>query len=165
VLGGLRSRGDEAQIDEDLGGLVKRHPDLAGIMVVSVLSLIGLPPLVGFLGKIYLIGPAYSAGFPGSIALIIIMVLNSAISAAYYLRIANACFFGKPAQGVTLAPGSARRVGAGVAALLAIAMGFGIGSSRLIEGANDYTTITPREDAAVGSPDTEKPDDDLALRE
>lgn len=141
VLGCLQRRGEEAQTYDDLSGLVKRHPDLAAIMAVSVLSLIGLPPLVGFLGKIYLIGPAYHGGFYW---LVIVMVLNSAISVAYYLRIANACFFGKPADGVTLSPGVSRRIGAGVAALLAIAMGFGIGSSKLIEGANDYTTI--RED-------------------
>jgi len=137
VLGCLHKRGDEAQTFNDISGLIKRHPDLAGIMVVSVLSLIGLPPLVGFLGKIYLIGPAYHAGY---VWLVIITVLNSAISAAYYLRIANACVFGEPTEeGVTLAPSAARRVGAGVAALLAIAMGIGIGGKGLIAGAHDAT--------------------------
>ncbi len=139
VLGCLQKRGEEAQTFDDISGLVKRHPDLAGIMVVSVLSLIGLPPLVGFLGKIYLIGPAYHAGY---IWLVIITVLNSAISAAYYLRIANACIFGKPSeQGITLVPGTARRLGAGVAALLAIAMGVGIGGKSLVTGANQAATL------------------------
>ncbi len=146
VLGCLRRRGEEVETYEDLGGLVKRHPDLAAIMLISVLSLIGLPPVVGFLGKIYLIGPAYHAGFRW---IVIITVINSAISAVYYLRIVNACFFGKPADDVTLVPAVSRRIGAGVAALLAIAMGVGIGGAALIDGANHMTRIIFKSDTQV----------------
>jgi NADH-quinone oxidoreductase subunit N len=162
VLGCLQKRGDEAQTFDDISGLIKRHPDLAGIMVVSVLSLIGLPPLVGFLGKIYLIGPAYHAGY---VWLVVITVLNSAISAAYYLRIANACVFGAPTEeGVTLAPFAARRVGAGVAALLAIAMGFGIGGKSLVAGANDATVRGPAKQNVETGTET-RPADHVAQRD
>lgn len=169
VLGCLRKRGDEAQTYDDIAGLVKRHPDLAGIMVVSVLSLIGLPPLVGFLGKVYLIGPAYHAGY---VWLVVITVLNSAISAAYYLRIANACILGKAddAEPITLAPSVARRLGAGVAALLAVAMGLGIGGASLVGGANDAATYQPRPggpnaDAAPPDEPAPAPQPGVAIRD
>ena len=70
---------------------------LAAIMLLAVLSLIGLPPMVGFLGKIYLFGTAINHGFIG---LVVIAVLNSAIEAVYYLRIAAACFFGEARGGL-----------------------------------------------------------------
>ncbi|MDX1682169.1 MAG: hypothetical protein R3336_03520, partial [Phycisphaeraceae bacterium] len=84
------------------------------------LSLIGLPPMVGFLGKVYLFGSAIEAGWTG---LVIVAVINSAISAVYYLRIVGAAFFGEPAVAVTTSPSISRRIGAGVAAAAAIALG------------------------------------------
>ena len=57
VLGCLENReGVEADRFEDISGLARRSPILAAIMLVSVLSLLGLPPMVGFVGKIYLFG-------------------------------------------------------------------------------------------------------------
>src|SRR5690606_25889712 len=88
VLGCLRVRGEEAQTYEDLKGLVRAHPAVAGVMVVAMLSRLGLPPRVGFLGKICLCGSAYTQGY---VWLVVAAVINSAISAGYYLPIASAC--------------------------------------------------------------------------
>ena len=51
VLGCITRDGDEAQTFDDIAGLRRRHPTLGVVMLVSVLSLIGLPPLVGFWGR------------------------------------------------------------------------------------------------------------------
>lgn len=69
---------------EDYAGLAKRHPALAAAMTVFMLSLIGLPPTLGLVGKIYLFRAVIDGGFYG---LAIIGVLTSLISAYYYLRV------------------------------------------------------------------------------
>jgi NADH-quinone oxidoreductase subunit N len=68
----------------DYAGLARKHPILAAAMTVFMLSLIGLPPTVGLIGKIYLFRAVISGGFYG---LAIIGVLTSLISAYYYLRV------------------------------------------------------------------------------
>jgi NADH-quinone oxidoreductase subunit N len=120
VLAALRARGEEARTYEDIAGLGRRHPGLAAIMLVSMISLIGLPPFAGFVGKIYLFAPAVEAGYLG---LVVVGVLNSAISAVYYLRIAGTCYFSEPADHVEPAGEPGVRPGAAVAALLAVILG------------------------------------------
>ena len=68
----------------DYAGLAKKHPALAAAMTVFMLSLIGLPPTLGLVGKIYLFRAVIDGGFYG---LAIIGVLTSLISAYYYLRV------------------------------------------------------------------------------
>ncbi len=82
VLAGLERSGREIETLDDLAGLRQRHPLMAGVMVVSALSLIGFPPLLGFWGKLYLFIAGIEAGH---ILLVVIAGLNSAISAWYYL--------------------------------------------------------------------------------
>jgi NADH-quinone oxidoreductase subunit N len=137
VLGCLRADDREAQTYKHISGLHKNHPFLAALMLISVLSLVGLPPLVGFLGKIYLIGSAYSTGFT---LLVVILVLNSAISAAYYLRIASACYFGEPDESVHSTGQLPRYAGALVAATLAIVLG--ILGNGLVNASRNATTST-----------------------
>ena len=78
-----------AETFEDLAGQGRRHPLLGLAMAVSCFSLIGLPLTIGFFGKFYLIKPALDGGY---IWLVIITVVNAAISAAYYLRIVATMF-------------------------------------------------------------------------
>ena len=68
----------------DYAGLAKRHPALAAAMTVFMLSLIGLPPTIGLIGKFYLFRAVIDGGFYG---LAVIGVLTSLISAFYYLRV------------------------------------------------------------------------------
>ncbi len=68
----------------DYAGLARKHPALAAAMAIFMLSLIGLPPTVGLIGKIYLFRAVVEAGFYG---LAIIGVLTSLVSAYYYLRV------------------------------------------------------------------------------
>jgi NADH-quinone oxidoreductase subunit N len=76
--------GEEAVEVGDYAGLARRHPLLAGTLALFLLSLIGIPPLAGFVAKFYLFGSAVRAGF---IWLTVIAVLNSAVAAYYYLRV------------------------------------------------------------------------------
>jgi NADH-quinone oxidoreductase subunit N len=68
----------------DYAGLAKKHPALAAAMTVFMLSLIGLPPTVGLIGKFYLFRAVIDGGFYG---LAVIGVLTSLVSAFYYLRV------------------------------------------------------------------------------
>ena len=76
--------GEEAVDVGGYAGLARRHPLLAATLSLFLLSLIGIPPLAGFVGKFYLFGAAVRAGY---VWLTVVAVLNSAIAAYYYLRV------------------------------------------------------------------------------
>ncbi|HEX4994374.1 MAG TPA: NADH-quinone oxidoreductase subunit N, partial [Methylomirabilota bacterium] len=80
----LERNGREAVQVADYGGLARRHPVLAVALSVFLLSLIGIPPTAGFVGKFYLFGAAVKSGY---VWLAVIGVLNSAVAAYYYLRV------------------------------------------------------------------------------
>jgi NADH-quinone oxidoreductase subunit N len=81
--------GTSAETFEDIAGTGRRHVGLGLCMAVACFSLIGLPLTVGFFGKLMLIKPALAAGFNW---LVVLTMLNAAISAAYYLRIVGTMF-------------------------------------------------------------------------
>ena len=86
----------------DYAGLVRRAPALAGVMVVFFMSLAGIPPTAGFVGKLFVFGSAVQAGY---YYLAIIGVLNSVISVVYYFNIVRQMFFlAPPVQGRLLLP-------------------------------------------------------------
>ncbi len=69
---------------EDYSGLGQKQPALAAAMTVAMLSFIGIPPTLGFVGKFYLLRTVIEGGFPG---LALIGLLTSLVSAYYYLRV------------------------------------------------------------------------------
>ncbi len=83
VLIFLSKEGHEVETFEDLRGLGTKHVWLGAIMTISMLSLLGIPPLAGFFGKFSIFRAAMSEGY---VVLTVIGVLTSAISVAYYLR-------------------------------------------------------------------------------
>ena len=68
----------------DFAGLGRKRPLLAAAMTVFMLSLTGMPPTLGLVGKFYLFRTAIEGGFIG---LAVIGVLTSLVSAYYYLRV------------------------------------------------------------------------------
>ncbi|MBI2981798.1 MAG: NADH-quinone oxidoreductase subunit N, partial [Deltaproteobacteria bacterium] len=74
----------------DYSGLAERHPLPAALMALFMISLVGIPPTIGFTGKFYLFSGAVEAGLVG---LVIVGVLNSAVSAYYYLAPVMKMFF------------------------------------------------------------------------
>jgi len=85
--------GDELK---DLTGLYQRRPVAAFAMLLFMLSLGGIPPTAGFMGKFWLFGAAIEAGF---VWLAVIGVLNSAISLYYYIRVVVFMYLKKDATG------------------------------------------------------------------
>ncbi len=85
--------GDEPEDVADLKGLCKTHPLLGWSMVLCAISLLGMPPLLGFWGKL----PLFTAGIgAGEIVLVVILGINSAIAAFYYLRLAGSALLEEP---------------------------------------------------------------------
>ncbi len=82
------------QID-DFSGVGKRSPWMALALTLCMVSLIGMPPAAGFMAKFYIFGAAVQQGL---LWLVIIAVLNSVISAYYYLRVVKVMWFGEPAS-------------------------------------------------------------------
>jgi NADH-quinone oxidoreductase subunit N len=124
VLAMMTNNHEEIETLDDLKGLSRRFPFAAFGMAVCAFSLMGFPPTAGFLGKVYIFSSAFSleegTRFAGPIfALAIIGVINSAVGAAYYLRIAGTCYLSEPTEPVE-SPGRAG-VGWGLA-LCSLAM-------------------------------------------
>jgi NADH-quinone oxidoreductase subunit N len=82
VLVALGRRGEPSDQLEDLAGAGGRHPVLAACLTVFLLSLAGVPPTAGFMGKFYLFSAVVDAGHAG---LAVIAVLNSVVSFYYYV--------------------------------------------------------------------------------
>jgi len=74
----------------DLAGLGRTRPMIAAAMAICMLSLTGIPPLGGFIGKLSLFAAALDAGFP---ILVLVAIANSLISAAYYLGVIRTMYF------------------------------------------------------------------------
>ena len=94
----LETKGYAAEQVSDFNGLAKRNMTAAVVMLVFLLSLAGIPPTAGFIGKYYLFTAAMKAGYAW---LAILAVLMSAVSLFYYFRIAAAMFFSE-AEGAPL---------------------------------------------------------------
>jgi NADH-quinone oxidoreductase subunit N len=82
--------GDRRTDFEDYRGIGFRSPALSLTLSLFLLSLIGIPLTAGFMGKVLVFGEALKQGF---YALVVIGVLNSAVSVYYYLRLVVVMFF------------------------------------------------------------------------
>ena len=88
----LQGQGEGERI-EDFKGLGRKRPVLAFAMMVFLLSLAGIPPLVGFFGKFYLFKLAIEQGY---VTLTVLALLTSAVSAYYYLGVVSQMYFREP---------------------------------------------------------------------
>jgi len=89
----LSRSGFEADTLDDFKGLNQRSPWFAAVMMVLLLSLAGVPPMVGFFAKLSVLEAALAAGH---LWLVIVAVLMSLIGAFYYLRIVKLMYFDAP---------------------------------------------------------------------
>ncbi|MEO0314744.1 MAG: dehydrogenase chain [Pseudomonadota bacterium] len=89
----LSRSGFEAESLDDFKGLNQRSPWFAAVMMVLLLSLAGVPPMVGFLAKLSVLEAALAAGH---MWLVIVAVLLSLVGAYYYLRIVKLMYFDEP---------------------------------------------------------------------
>ena len=149
VLSLLETEGRSHRL-EDLHGLARRDPLVAGSMFLFMLSLAGVPPLSGFLSKFLMINGIVniSAGTGASDATSVIdwltsvepvfwlafaIVINSALSMFYYLRIGLVMFFEEPEDSRTLKYAFSLRLAIVVCAILTVIVGIGPLSDSLLE--------------------------------
>jgi NADH-quinone oxidoreductase subunit N len=121
---------DERSNDEvnDYAGLWGRHPGLAFLMTVFLLSLGGFPPLVGFIAKWYVFSAAVEAGYYW---LAIIGVLTSVVSVFFYLRIVVMMYM-TPAEGADLVLPVPRIAGAALVVSAIVVFYLGLLPARLL---------------------------------
>jgi NADH-quinone oxidoreductase subunit N len=90
IVGLIARSGDRRTEVEDYNGIGFLTPVLAFSLSLFLLSLLGMPPTAGFMGKIRAFTPAVKTGYTW---LVVIAVLNTALSAYYYLRLIIVMFF------------------------------------------------------------------------
>ena len=95
----LRTETVKGDLIEDFAGLSQVKPIAAAAMVIFLLSLTGIPPTAGFVGKFYLFSAAINAGY---VWLALIAVINTAISLFYYMRVAMVMYMQEAPTALTL---------------------------------------------------------------
>jgi NADH-quinone oxidoreductase subunit N len=93
VVAYVGARDRERLLIDDWAGLAGKHPAAALAMTICLLSLGGMPPTGGFFGKFYLFKSAMEVWDGQLLWLVVIGVVNSALSIYYYLRIVTAMYF------------------------------------------------------------------------
>jgi len=127
VVGSLerRTRGDDEPADawdlDRFSGLARRRPALAFAMAVFLLSLAGIPPTAGFVGKLYIFKAAVGAELYG---LAVLGILTSVMGAYYYLRVVVYMYM-RPPDGET-EPLSSPATSVALAAAVAVVVVLGI---------------------------------------
>ncbi|MDO8803841.1 MAG: NADH-quinone oxidoreductase subunit N [Elusimicrobiota bacterium] len=92
----LLEKDEKGPLIEDLAGLAKSRPWLAGAMSAFMFSLAGVPPLAGFFAKFYAFAGAVNSGYT---SLVIIAILMSAVSIYYYLKVTVVMYMKPAANG------------------------------------------------------------------
>jgi len=93
VVSYVGSKGRERLLVDDWAGLASQHPGAALAMTICLLSFGGMPPTGGFFAKFYLFKSAMDVWNGQLLWVVILGVINSAISIYYYLRIVTAMYF------------------------------------------------------------------------
>ncbi|MEE9330646.1 MAG: NADH-quinone oxidoreductase subunit NuoN, partial [Methylophilaceae bacterium] len=86
----LSRKGHEAENLDDLKGLNKRSPWMAFLMLITMFSMAGVPPTIGFYAKFAVLQAALQAGF---IWVVVFAVLMAVVGAFYYLRVIKLMYF------------------------------------------------------------------------
>lgn len=141
----LSGRDSQIETVDELAGLGRTQPLVAGLLAVFMFSFAGLPPLAGFWGKFELFSAAIRVALsdPGAtklttwfLVLAVVGMLNAAISAAYYLRIISVMYFRDADRPVPAEGGLGPKAAALVCAALVLWIGFRPGAlSRAAGGA------------------------------
>lgn len=90
VLTLVTDKNDHGDDLERFAGLGRSRPYLAAVMAIFMLSLAGIPPLAGFIGKILVFQAAISAGY---LELAVIGIVTSIVAVVYYFRVVSAMYF------------------------------------------------------------------------
>ncbi|MGD0199453.1 MAG: NADH-quinone oxidoreductase subunit N [Bryobacteraceae bacterium] len=120
VLVSLR-RGDIIGDDiEDLSGLMRKSPWHAVLMLIFLMSLAGIPPTAGFLGKYYIF---LSLIETGHYVLAVVAVLYVAVAIYYYFRVVRSMFVSEAVDAVPAASSFGLRVALGITGVMTVLVG------------------------------------------
>lgn len=97
----MRIRNGMVEQISDLRGLSKSNKSLAILLTMFMLSVAGIPPLIGFFGKWFAFAPAIEAGLTW---LVVLALIASVIGAFYYLRVIKTIWFDEPENEFVTAP-------------------------------------------------------------
>ncbi len=168
----------EATGTHEWAGMAQRHPGVALAMTICLLSLMGMPPMAGFIGKLGIFRVALESGNSELRYLVIAALLNSVVGAYYYLRLIVAMYFRAPPETeVVVLPSRGARAVLALAAGLSVVLGIGAdtamrrcevaaagfaypaGSSTKAERVAALRTRWAAEDAASDTPDDAETDE------
>jgi len=93
--------GNEFDTLDDFKGMNQKNPWMAFMMLLTMFSMAGVPPLLGFYAKIIVIEEVVKAGF---VWLAVVAVITAVISAFYYLRVVKVMYFDSPIEGTPSVP-------------------------------------------------------------
>jgi NADH-quinone oxidoreductase subunit N len=120
VLVSLRRRNIIGEGLDDIAGLMHKSPGHAVLMLIFLLSLAGIPPTAGFLGKYYIF---LSLIQTGHYALAVIATLYVAVAIFYYFKIVRSMFTSEETEKAPLASSLGLRLALGVAGFFTLAIG------------------------------------------
>lgn len=116
----LSRDGFEADMLDDFKGLNRRSPWYAFMMLITMFSMAGLPPTVGFYAKLAVLQAVFSAGF---IWVAVLAVLMSLVGAFYYLRVVKLMYFDEPNDVTPILPNPDMRLVLSVNGLSMLVLG------------------------------------------
>jgi NADH-quinone oxidoreductase subunit N len=102
VVIALSRKGFEAENLDDLKGLNQRNPWFAGMMLLLMFSMAGVPPTVGFFAKLFVLDAVVSVDLTW---LALVGVFFSIIGAFYYIRVVKLIYFDQPTDETPLSIG------------------------------------------------------------
>jgi len=144
-----RARGDVAEVEdvEEIRGLCRTRPVLGWSLVLCMLSLLGFPPILGFFGKVPLFTSAIGSG---RIVLVIILAINSAIAAFYYLRVVAAAMLEPPTGEPARDAGVPARIAGAVVSAAGVVVLSVLGNTLMAasEKAAEHRAVAGRPEAA-----------------
>ena len=116
----LSRRGFEADELDDLKGLNERSPWFAGIMLIAMFSMAGVPPFLGFYAKLAVLGAVIDAGLTW---LAVTGVVFSVVGAFYYLRVVKLMYFDDPEEQTSITAGFDMRLILSLNGILVLVLG------------------------------------------
>lgn len=119
----LARQGFEAEELTDFAGLNQRSPLYAAVMAVCLLSLAGIPPMVGFFAKLAVLQPLVATGQVMFIALAVYAVIMSLIGAFYYIRVIKLMYFDAPQMTTAIEASTDVRIVLSINGALVIGLG------------------------------------------
>jgi len=120
VLVALRRKGIIGEDMDDIAGLMHKSPGYALLMLLFLLSLAGIPPTAGFLGKYYIFLALIQTGH---YTLAVVATLYVAVAIYYYFRVVRSMFTGEETEKAPLATSFGLRVALGVTGVMTLAIG------------------------------------------